>query len=187
MTRLGSQELARPALWRVPDKETDNDGHWTGPALLPLRPNARNNAGTLDLGRYAVAQDQNVAPEHLVFTRPGMNEGEYWLTRASFLGLPEARTALGLAQLDGITLPLNTVEGVWLLTSAACDMDHRALAELSQYWVDRAPLRAWVFAELTAKAGTPMSPDFWDHLTKTIPPRQIGRAKQIVQDWCGQD
>ena len=184
MARLGELDLNRPAIWRAPDKEPDAEGHWTGPVLAPLRPTARNDNNLPDDGRQAVAQDLHVSPEQLVFTRPGMKDGEYWLDRASRQGFAPAKTAWGLAQWDGITLPMDRVQGAWLLTSAACDFDPQALAALSRYWLDRNPVRAWMFAELAGRGGQNLPPEMWERLNKSANPRQIAKAKQIAQDWC---
>ena len=187
MVRLADLELHQPASWRIPDKEKDADDHWTGPVYRTVRLYARDESGALDLGRSAIARQESVAPDHLIFVRPAMADGEQWLITAANLGLPKAKTLLGLAKLDGITLPLDRTEGVWLLSSAACANDPDALSALVSFWQDRNPFFALTFADVAARKGRPVAPDVWDRLSKSAQPRQAARAKQIAQDWCAQN
>ena len=153
---------------------------------MPLRPFARDDSGSLDYGRKALSQEENVSPDHLTFARPYMVDGEYWLKRAVISGLPAAKTNLGKAKLDGITMPLDVSGGLWNLTSAACSGDQNALVALSQYWKVTNPFRSWVFLEIAAKSGHTVSQEDWAHLEAALNPRLIGKAKQIAQDWCPQ-
>lgn len=187
MRRLGVLDLHAPSRWRITDKETDADGHWTGPYLQPLRPLDKDDSGVLDNGRSTIAQAENVSPDHLTFARPEMVDGQFWLTQAARSGLPAAKTALGLAKLDGLSLPLDLPGGLWRLASAACAGDPAAASALSQYWRDRNPLRAWVFLEVAAKSGRTVKQDEWSSLESALNTRQIARAKQIAQDWCPQN
>jgi len=187
MVRLGLLEVNLPSLWRSTDKEMDSDGHWTGARFIALRRAARNETDSLDLGRRVISQEENIAPDHLLFDRPGMADGASWLNRAILLASPKAKTALGLAKMDGVTLPMDVQEGLWLLSSAACSNDRTALKALSTFWVDRNPLKSWVFSEVAVRNGVQVPQDQWDHLAKTLTPRQILKAKQIAQDWCAQN
>ena len=187
MVSLGALDLHLPTVWRSPDTEKDADGHWTGPIFLPLRPAAVDETGSPDFGRRGLAQDKGVAIDRLIFTRPGMTDGEYWLKRAVHMGSPAAKTALGTAKLDGVTMPLDVPTGLWLLNSAACSFDRGALLALSRYWSVRNPFRSWVFAEIAAREGQVDSKEDLDRLNKALSPRQIARAKQIAQDWCAQN
>ena len=184
MVRLGRIQLQRPAQWRAPDKAVDKDKNWGGPVLAPLRPQSRNSNGQLDLGRQAVAQDLDVPPEQLVFARPAMYDGEYWLNRARRQGLAPAMTALAQARLDGLSLPFDPVGAAWLLTSAACAGDGKASLHLAHYWADYNPGRAMAFAEIAARQGQAVPPETAEQLGKAVTPRQAGRAKQMAQDWC---
>ena len=186
MVSLGNLELHLPALWRSPDTETDSEGHWTGAIFYPLRPYSYDDTGSLDYGRQSLAQEKKIDADHLIFDRPGMTDGEYWLKRAARMGSPNAKAVLGLAKLDGTTLPLDIPTGYWLLNSAACSLNHEALMKLGHRWMTANPLRSWVFFEVAVRNGQSVEQDDWDRLTKALTPRQINRAKQIAQDWCAQ-
>ena len=184
MVQLGRLDLRQPAQWRAPDKEMDSDKHWKGPVLAPLRRLAHGEYAILDLGRQDVAGELNVPPERLVFSRPTLSDGVYWLNRARALGSPVAKTVLGKAQLDGLTLPFDPVDGSWLLAQAACEGQGRAALALARYWQIATPLRAWSMAEVAVRQGQKVEPEFWDGLSKVLNPRQITRARQMGQDWC---
>ncbi len=187
MVRLAEIELRQPAAWRLADKEKDADGHWSGPAYRTIRLSGRDQNGELDLGRSAIAQEESTSIDHMAFMRPGMVEGEDWLVTAANLGMIKAKTALGLAKLDGITLPLNEPEGVWLLSQAACAGDPAALTALVYYWRNSNALSAWTMAEVATRKGQVIPQETWEQLSKALSARQITRAKQIAQDWCPQN
>jgi hypothetical protein len=187
MIRIADLQLHQPAVWRITDKEKDSDNHWTGPSYRAIRLTARDENGMMDLGRSAIAQEESTPIEHVVFLRPGITEAEGWLMRAANLGFPHAKTILGLAKMDGVTLPMDVQEGVWLLSSAACAGDRAALKVLTNFWLDRNPFYALTMAEVSSRNGIQVPQDLWERLNKSLSPRQVGRAKQIAQDWCVQN
>jgi TPR repeat protein len=178
MVRLGRLQLALPGAWRAPAAETGRDGKWSGPVLYPSRPEAP------DLGRAAIAADNRIDDKQLVFVRPGMVEGERWLRRAARRGDGEAAYILGKACVEGIDLPLDLVAGIGWLQAAAARDHAEALALLGSLAAKgKDPVRAWAEYDLAAGLGAKGAEAARERLAKSMNPRQVARARQIVQEY----
>ncbi|MDA8232590.1 MAG: tetratricopeptide repeat protein [Magnetospirillum sp.] len=193
MFRLGRLQIALPAVWRTPTKETGKDGKWQGPATYPLRPGARDkDTKEPDLGRSAVAAAADVDPDAVLFFRPGMVEGEHWLTMAARRGYVDAQYVLGKAYVTGKDLPIDMPVGVsWL--QAAARNDHVAalkllgdLAASGQGFAGKDPVRAWANYDVAARLGDRTAADDRDRVARAMNARQIARARQIAQEWPSQ-
>jgi len=194
MFRLGRLQVALPAVWRVASRETGKDGKWQGPFTTALRPAARARSedrsapGRLDLGRQAVAEELNVEPKDLQLYRPGMVEGEHWLSLAARYGHAPAQLALGRVDVEGIDLPLDMSDGIRWLEAAAWQRDPAALMALADLaakghgFPAKDPVRAWVDYDLAAARGAKAAEEARDRLGRTLNQRQLGRARQIAQD-----
>ena len=188
MVRLGRLQMALPATWRAPSRETDKDGKWQGPATQPLRPGARDRDKRLDLGQQAVAEGWDIDPAKLHLFRPGMVSGEHWLRFAARRGERQAQLALGRALTEGIDLPLDMAKGIRWLEAAAWQRDPEALMLLADLAANgrgfpaKDPVRAWAEDDLAAALGAKGAEEARDRIGKTLNPRQMARARQFGQD-----
>ncbi|TAN63013.1 MAG: sel1 repeat family protein [Magnetospirillum sp.] len=174
--RLGRIELARPAAWRIPTeeewsaKDAERKGRPFGAVWFPTKP--------------AVGNDDRI----IVQLRPGIVEGGRRLEGAARRGHAEAQYALGMAMVGGIELPLDMVTGISWLEAAAAQGHPEAMMALANFsakgqgFFAKDPVRAYVMYDLAAASGEDGAAAAREAVAKTMTPKQISRAKQLVQD-----
>jgi TPR repeat protein len=172
--RLGRMLLGEPAQWRLvfvdPEKEKDNADR---DRLYPTRDAALKAGGT------------ERRPDMM---RPGMIEGEEWLTEAAEQGSAEARYVLGMAHLEGRDLPADIPLAVEYLSGAAW-LGHAGAALVLADMASKGygfpspdPVRAWVSFDLAAADGVASAEAARNALAKSMNQKQLARARQIAQD-----
>lgn len=167
-TRLGWLLLRQPGVWQVVDKSKGQVRQF------PAKP----------------TPDQAGADEKdIEFVRPGMIEGEAWLTEAAEAGDGMAQFLLGRAYLDGMDLPADPVAGVRWVAAAVINGQDGAealmgdLAAKGDGFYAADPIRSWVSYDLAASQGVGGAGDLRDQVGKTLTARQLARAKQLSQDF----
>lgn len=175
--RLGRMLLAQPSAWRLvykdPEREKNNAER---DRLYPTRAAALEAAG----------EDRWVD-----IVRPGMIEGERWLSDAARHGHAEAQFLLGKAYLGGMDLPFDISDGlVWLSAAAwgghpGAMMAVADLAAKGQGFFAKDPVRAWVNYDAAAALGARQAEEARDRVAKAMTPRQLARARQLAADLRG--
>lgn len=175
--RLGLMLLREPGAWRLiyaaPEEEAKNENRGVYYPTLKIAKDTAKGGQIPDI------------------VRPGLVEGETWLRAAAAQGHAEAQYALGSAFLGGMDLPFDLIEAVHWLSAAAflghpqALMDVADLAAKGQGFGGKDPVRAWVAYDLAAGGGVKPAEEARESLGKTMTPRQLGRARQLVQDIRG--
>ena len=173
--RLGRMLLSLPAAWRIPSeeewaaKESDrNKDKPFGAVWYPVKP---------------VGYDDKI-----VQLRPGIVEGGRNLEAAARRGHAEAQYTLGMAMLGGMELPMDQTGAVSWLEAAAAQGHAEAMMALAdcsakgQGFFAKDPVRAYVMYDLAAASGEEEAGTAREAVAKTLSPRQIGRARQLVQE-----
>ena len=173
--RLGRMLLSLPAAWRIPAeeewaaKESDrNKDKPFGAVWYPLKP---------------VGFDDKI-----VQLRPGIVEGGRNLEAAARRGHAEAQYTLGMAMLAGMELPMDQTGAVSWLEAAAAQGHVEAMMALAdcsakgQGFFAKDPVRAYVMYDLAAASGEDEAAAAREAIAKSLSPRQIGRARQLVQE-----
>ena len=173
--RLGRILLSLPAAWRIPSEE-----EWTA------KESDRNKDKPFGAVWYA---DKPVGyDDKILQLRPGIVEGGRHLEAAARRGHAEAQYALGMAMLGGMELPMDQTGAISWLEAAAAQGHAEAmmaLAECSakgQGFFAKDPVRAFVMYDLAAASGEEEAGPAREAIAKTMSPRQIGRARQLVQE-----
>ncbi len=172
--RLGRMFLAEPGQWRLVMKERERESE---NKIRDRRFDSRAAA-------LAAADDAH-EPDVL---RPGITEGEQWLTDAARNGHADAQYLLGKFKLEGKELPFDLAGAVEWLQRAAWLGQPQALMMLADMavrgdgFLDKDPMRAWVNYDLAASEGVTGAAELREQIGKTLPPRQLTRARQISQD-----
>lgn len=173
--RLGRILLGLPAAWRIPSeeewaaKESDrNKDKPFGAVWYPVKPTGYD--------------------DKIVQLRPGIVEGARHLEAAARRGHAEAQYTLGMAMLGGMELPMDQTGAVSWLEAAAAQGHAEAMMALAdcsakgQGFFAKDPVRAYVMYDLAAASGEDGAGSAREAIAKTLSPRQMGRARQLVQE-----
>lgn len=173
--RLGRINLHRAAGWRIPSeeewnpKESERRGRPYGPVWYPAKP--------------ALAEDKAVQ------LRPGIVDATRFLNAAARRGHAEAQFLLGKAMLGGVDLPFDLLDGIIWLEAAAAQGHSEATLMLARFASDglglfgRDPVRAYVLYNLAQAMGEEGAAAARDAAAKALSPKQMARARQIVQEF----
>jgi TPR repeat protein len=173
--RLGRIKLGNKAAWRIPSqeewnpKESEHKGRPYGPVWYPSKP--------------ALADDKAVQ------LRPGIIDAVRHLESAAHHGHAEAQFLLGKAMVGGVELPFDLLSGVIWLEAAAAQGHAEAAITLAGFAANglglfgKDPIRAYVLYDLAKAMGEESAAGAREAVAKTLTPRQLGRARQIIQEF----
>ena len=173
--RLGRLLLGLPAAWRVP-----GDEEWS--------PNEADRKANRPFGAVWFASKPTENEDKAIQLRPGIVEGERLLEAAARRGHAEAQYALGMALVGGMELPFDMATGIGWLEAAAAQGLPEAMMALAGYAANgqgffaKDPIRAYVMYDLAAASGEGDAKSAREAIGKTLTQRQLGRARQIIQD-----
>ena len=153
-------------------------------AFLAGDPEARFRLGRMLLSEIGFVErdDRGVVKE---VARPGMVEGERWLTLAAMQGHGGAQFHLGRAYLVGTDLPLDLPTATTWLQAAASQGHPDALmlladmANRGQGFFAKDPLRAYVYYDIATSMGIRAAEEPREQVLRGLNPRQMARARQL--------
>ncbi|CAA7620243.1 TPR repeat-containing protein [Candidatus Terasakiella magnetica] len=173
--RLGRILIGLPAAWRIPSteewnlKDAERKSHPFGAVWFMSKP-----VGDED---------------KLVQLRPGILEGERWLSLAANQGHADAQYALGKALIGGVDLPMDIPMGVGWLEAAASRGHGEAMVALGDLadkglgFFGKDPVRAYVMYDLASTQGEESAAKARDTVAKSLSAKQAARARQLLQDF----